>query len=197
MDINAELTNKKENNKTKLKKLPEKFKYYSKEIIVDKEKPILEAYKNIHEQLINIDLNQTDKSINETEMKYLERITKDLCMEILKEEFEEETLNYNKQTKPTDKEIVSIISQAEDYNLESDNEKEENIIEVEANKKENIIIKSNIDKDNKEEIQNLNEKYNFAIGIINWNDILINFSAFCSKYKELKVKFAVIATSSN
>ena len=81
---------------------------------------------------------------------------------------EEKTTYYNKQIKPTKKELVSIISKADEYNFESDNEKEENIL----NKKENINnIKSENSNDNKEEIQNLNEKYKFIIGNINWNDI--------------------------
>ncbi len=69
-------------------------------------------------------------------MKYLEIISKEKCLEVLKEELEEKTTYYDKQIKPTKKEIVSIISQVDEYNFESDNEKEDNII----NKKENIKI---------------------------------------------------------
>ena len=134
MDLLDELSNKKEKNKVKSKKISENFKYYSQEINVDKENPISEEYKNIYEKLLNIDLNQSYKSINEGEMKYLESITKEKCLEVLKEKLEEKATYYNKETKPTKKEIVSIITQTDKYNLESDNEKEDNII----NKKENI-----------------------------------------------------------
>jgi len=67
-------------NKSKPKKISEKFKYYSHEINVDKENSIPEEYKNIHEKLLNIDLNQSYKNINEAEMKYLESIAKEKCL---------------------------------------------------------------------------------------------------------------------
>ena len=57
MNIEQELSNKKEKHKKKKNIVLDKFKYYSQEINIEIENNIPEEYGKIKEQLYNIDLN--------------------------------------------------------------------------------------------------------------------------------------------
>ncbi len=107
-------------------------------------------------------------------MKYLEKVTKEQCLQTLKEELEEDFNINNKQYRPTKKEIDNMISKAYEYKFDTDNEREETTAENTGIKTEDIKNNSEKSNDIISELENLNEKYKFIIGNINWNDISIS-----------------------
>lgn len=169
MDILSSLKNKNDKKeKNKSKRIPEKFKYYSQDIDADNEGSNLDEYNLIKDQLLGIDLNQNCKEINKEEMKYLENLTHEQCMAIIKEEFEDNSERIYNEKKPNKTEIIEMIKKSENISIYSDEEEE--IIN-----KKNIKVENKNEDEKKEEliVENLNEKYKFILGDINWNDITI------------------------
>ena len=101
-------------------------------------------------------------------MKYLENLTHEQCMAIIKEEFEDNSERIYNEKKPNKTEIIEMIKKSENISIYSDEEEE--IIN-----KKNIKVENKNEDEKKEEliVENLNEKYKFILGDINWNDITI------------------------
>lgn len=176
MNIEQELSNKKEKHKKKKNIVLDKFKYYSQEINIEIENNIPEEYGKIKEQLYNIDLNNPSLEINKEELSYLEKITKEQCLEIIKEELEESS-QYKANDKLNKEQISKIINQLEKKSINISSDEEKDIcLEVENKKKEenqNLNIKTENNDLTTSITENLNEKYKFYLGTINWNNIII------------------------
>ena len=101
-------------------------------------------------------------------MKYLENLTHEQCMAIIKEEFEDNSERIYNEKKPNKTEIIEMIKKSENISIYSDEEEE--IIN-----KKNIKVENKNEDEKKEEliVENLNEKYKFILGDIYWNDITI------------------------
>ena len=166
MDINTELKGKKTKKKNNKNKIPEKFKNYTQDINLDNEFTFPEEYLKIHEQMLDIDLNQPNKLITKDEMSYLEKITKEQCLEVLKVELEENDIKIKNKIPPNKQELDKIISDSDKFNMDLDIEKDDNI--EDSNKTINKDIKkSSINNlENKYISENLNEKYKFKLGKI-------------------------------
>ena len=183
MDIGKELGKMKPKGKEhKIRKLPDKFKYYSQDIknikdINDNNNKLPAEYVNINEKLMGIDLNKPDTEISAENLKNLEEFTSEQVLEILNEEFEESG-NHSSEFKPTKEEIdnlIKITSQETinklEYNPEIDNfmdiDENENISKA----KELFNDEDEESKDGEKNVIHLNDKYGFKVGNINNIDI--------------------------
>ena len=171
MDIKTELTGKKTKKKNNKNKIAEKFKNYIQEINYENEYTFPEEYLKIHEQMLDIDLNQRNTLITKDEMSYLEKITKEQCLEVIKVKLEENDIKIKNKISPNKKELDKIISDADKFNIDLDIESDDNIEDTNKTKNKDIN-KGLFDKlENKYISENLNEKYKFKLGKIT----IINF----------------------
>ena len=100
-------------------------------------------------------------------MSHLEKLSKEQCFEIINMEFEENDINNNNKSLSQKKnEIDLMITHANKYKIDIDIESDDNNLNN-RNLINNENKKQKLDSlDNDYITENLNEKYNFQLGII-------------------------------
>lgn len=172
--IQSELANMKNKNKIKKKKLPEKFKNYTEEV----SQPScinLDKYNEIYKVIITSEINQINTELSNDNIKNLEKYSLEQVSTIIDEEFEgnEEIYKNKKMTKKQMDEMISHIDSLQINKYEHDSDEDLEIIE-EILPNSQSTSKNNNKKLEQNQIpmtENLNEKYNFKIGEINYADI--------------------------
>ena len=183
LDIGKELGKMKPKEKNhKIRKLPEKFKYYSQDIknikdINDNNNKLPAEYQNISEKLMGIDLNKPDTEISAENLKNLEEFTSEQVLEILNEEFEESG-NHSSEINPSKEEIENLIKITSketinklEYNPEIDDFIDIDVNENNSKAKEHFNEEEEDLKDEEKNVINLNDKYGFKVGNIEYKDI--------------------------
>lgn len=110
-------------------------------------------------------------------MKNLEEFTSEQVLEILNEEFEESG-NHSSENKPSKEEIDNLIkiTSKETINKLEYNPEIDDFMDIDENEniskaKEHFNEEDEESKDGKKIVINLNDKYGFKVGNINYNDI--------------------------
>ena len=126
---------------------------------------------------MGIDLNKPDTEISAENLKNLEEFTSEQVLEILNKEFEQSGY-HSSENKPSKEEIDNLIkiTSKETINKLEYNPEIEDFMDIDENEniskaKEHFKEEDEESKDGEKNVINLNDKYGFKVGNINYNDI--------------------------